>query len=62
MLSLHLPFAERGDIELGCGGGELFLAVGPHRRAIVLPDSLARREVAGARFVGERLEVEFVEA
>ena len=62
VLSLHLPFAEKGDIELGCGGGELFLAVGPHRRAIVLPDSLSRRDVAGARFVGERLEVEFVEA
>ncbi len=61
VLSLHLPFAERGDIELGCGEGELFLAVGPHRRAIVLPDSLSRREVAGAQFAGERLEVEFVE-
>lgn len=61
VLSLHLPFAEKGDIELGCGDGELFLALGPHRRAIVLPDSLVRREVAGAQFVGERLEVEFVE-
>ncbi|MCZ7536473.1 MAG: hypothetical protein M5T61_11575 [Acidimicrobiia bacterium] len=61
VLSLHLPFAEKGDIDLGSGDGELFLAVGPHRRAIVLPDSLARREIAGARFAGERLEVEFVE-
>jgi len=62
VLSLHLPFAEKGDIELGCSEGELFLAVGPHRRAIVLPDSLARREVGGAHFVGERLEVEFVQS
>jgi hypothetical protein len=36
------------------------LTVGPHRRAIVLPDSLARRSVAGARFVDDRLVVEFV--
>jgi len=61
VLSLHLPFAEKGDIELGCGDGELFLAVGPHRRAIVLPDSLLRREISGAHFAGDRLEVEFVE-
>jgi len=36
------------------------LTVGPHRRTLVLPDSLARREVAGARFVEDRLVVEFV--
>ena len=61
VLSLHLPFSHKGDVELGRGDGELFLAVGPHRRSIVLPDSLSRREVAGARFAGDRLEVEFVE-
>lgn len=60
VLSLHLPFAGKGEIELGRSDGELFLAVGPHRRALVLPDSLARREVAGARFAGDRLEIEFV--
>ena len=61
VLSLHLPFTERDDVELGRSDGELFVAVGPHRRAIVLPDSLVRREVGAARLDGDRLVVEFVE-
>lgn len=60
VLSLHLPFATRDDVQLGRGDGELLLTVGPHRRSFLLPDSLERREVAGARFDGDRLEVEFV--
>ena len=59
VLSLHLPFAVKSDIELGRHDDELLLAVGPHRRAVVLPDALARREVVGARLDGDRLEVEF---
>ena len=62
MLSLHLPFTAKSDIELGRHRDELFLAVGPHRRAVVLPDALARREVVGARLDGDRLEVEFASA
>jgi arsenite-transporting ATPase len=59
VLSLHLPFTERDDVSLGRSDEELFLTVGPHRRAFVLPDSLLRREVTGARLAGDRLEVEF---
>jgi arsenite-transporting ATPase len=59
VLSLHLPFTERNDVRLGRSEAELFLTVGPHRRALVLPDSLLRREVTGAHLVGDRLEVEF---
>src|SRR4051812_34985292 len=58
-LSVQLPFAERGDVQLGRTDEELVLTVGPHRRAIVLPDSLVRRTVAGASFAGDRLVVEF---
>ena len=60
VLSVHLPFTERDDVRLGRSDEELFLTVGPHRRAFVLPDSLLRREVGGARLDGDRLEVEFV--
>jgi arsenite/tail-anchored protein-transporting ATPase len=60
LLSVQLPFTERDDVRLGRTGDELVLTVGPHRRALVLPDSLVRREVAGARFVDDRLVVEFV--
>lgn len=59
VLSLHLPFTSRDEVELGRNDAELLLAVGPHRRALVLPDSLLRREVTGARLEGDRLEVEF---
>ena len=60
VLSVHLPFTERDDVRLGRTDQELFVSVGPHRRALLLPDSLVRREVGGAHFEGDRLEVEFV--
>lgn len=61
VLSLHLPFAEKEEIDLGRSNDEIFIAVGPHRRSIVLPDSLVRRDVAGATMVGDRLEISFVD-
>jgi arsenite-transporting ATPase len=60
VLSVHVPFTERDDVRLGRTEQELFVSVGPHRRALVLPDSLVRREVGRAHFEGDRLEVEFV--
>ena len=60
VLSVHLPFTGRGDVELARNDDELLLAVGPHRRSLLLPDSLVRREVGAARMAGDRLEVEFV--
>lgn len=59
-LSVHLPFTERGEVQLGRTDDELVLTVGPHRRTIVLPDSLVRRSVGGARFVDDNLVVEFI--
>jgi arsenite-transporting ATPase len=61
VLCLSLPFADREELELGRHSGELLVRVGPHRRAIVLPDSLRRREVAGATMEGRWLAVSFVE-
>jgi arsenite-transporting ATPase len=59
VLSVHLPNTARDDVQLGRTDDELYVTVGPHRRALVLPDSLLRREVTGARVAGDRLEVEF---
>jgi arsenite-transporting ATPase len=59
VLALPLPFVDRDDLEVGRHDDELLVRVGPHRRAIVLPDSLKRRHVAGAKLVGEWLEVRF---
>lgn len=58
-LLLDLPFADRDELELGRHDGELLVAVGPYRRAIVLPDSLRRRAVAGASLRDGRLRVSF---
>jgi arsenite/tail-anchored protein-transporting ATPase len=59
ILCLGLPFADRDDIEVGRREGELLVRVGPHRRAIMLTDSLRRRRVAGATMAGQWLEVRF---
>ena len=61
VLSLDLPFADKDDLELARRDGELLVRVGPHRRAIVLPDSLRKREVGRAKMVADRLEISFIE-
>jgi arsenite/tail-anchored protein-transporting ATPase len=59
VLVLPLPGATHDDLDLGVHADELLVRVGPHRRAMVLPDSLRRRAVAGARLHDGRLEVRF---
>jgi len=61
VLGLCLPFAERDELDIGRRDGELLVRVGPHRRAVMLPDSLRRRDVAGAAMAGPWLEVRFAE-
>ncbi len=58
-LTLPLPFADRDDLEVGRRDDELLVRVGPYRRAVLLPDSLRRRSVAGARLREGHLTVEF---
>lgn len=60
-LELMLPFAASGDIDVMRDGHEVYVTVGPYRRSFVLPDSLQRREIAGARLAGGVLTIEFVE-
>ncbi len=59
VLVLDLPFADHDELDLGRHGDELLVAVGPYRRAIVLPDSLQRRPVGGAKLVDGELRVTF---
>ncbi len=59
VLSVHLPFSERAEIELARVDQELLVAVGPHRRSVALPDSLRGSEVASARLIDGRLHLEF---
>ena len=58
-LVLELPFADKGDLELGRRGDELLVKVGPHRRAVTLPDSLRSRAVLDATLKQGKLRVSF---
>jgi arsenite/tail-anchored protein-transporting ATPase len=59
LLELELPFTDRDDLEVGRTGHELLVRVGPHRRALVLPDALRRRAVDGAELHDGTLTVTF---
>ena len=61
VLGALLTFAVKDDLEVGRKHYELFVRVVPYRLAMLLPDSLKRREVAGARFADDRLEITFQE-
>lgn len=58
-LEIDLPFSDRDDLDLGRVGDELLVRVGPYRRAMVLPDTLRRREVTAAQLRDGRLQVTF---
>ena len=62
VLSMDLPFTGRDEVDLTRSDDELHVTVGPHRRNLVLPDSLRRREIASATLVDGRLAVGFVDA
>jgi arsenite-transporting ATPase len=59
-LSLALPLAEVGDVDLVRRGDELVVTVGSHRRLLALPSALRRCVVTGAALRGGRLSVDFV--
>jgi arsenite-transporting ATPase len=60
VLSVDLPFASKSSLHVGRGDEELFIRVGPYRRSVLLPDSLRRREVAGASLRDGVLNVRFL--
>ena len=59
VLAISVPLAEKGDVDVVRHGPELVLTVGPYRRAIMLPDSLARRHVRRAQLRDGELRVTF---
>ncbi|MEA2433057.1 MAG: arsenite/tail-anchored protein-transporting ATPase [Actinomycetota bacterium] len=59
VLTLHLPFTNKADLELSTKNDELFVKVGPYRRTIMLPNVLASRRITSAGFKGDRLEITF---
>ncbi len=59
VLSLHLPFVNKTDLDLFQSGEELNIKVGPMKRNILLPRVLVNHSIAGARFDRERLKITF---
>ena len=58
-LVMSVPFTERGDIDLMRHGDEVFVTVGAYRRSLMLPDSLQRRTIRGARMHEGELRIVF---
>jgi arsenite-transporting ATPase len=58
-MSLRLPFAEKDRIEVWTRGDELVVQVDNQRRRLVLPRTLAGREVENAAFQDQWLRVTF---
>ncbi|MDQ3965116.1 MAG: ArsA family ATPase [Actinomycetota bacterium] len=54
---LNLPLAERKSVDLSKKGAELLVRIGGYKRNILLPDSMARLEAAGAKVEGDKLKV-----
>jgi len=59
ILSLHLPFVEKKDLNLVQKGEELFVRVGNFKRSILLPRILLHCFVQGAKFEGDQLNIAF---
>ncbi|MDP2728380.1 MAG: ArsA family ATPase [Dehalococcoidia bacterium] len=61
VLSLRLPFSEKGDISLLQVGEELVVRVGRHKRTLILPHALLGLEQKGAEMQGDLLNIYFVD-
>ena len=56
---LSLPLANKEDIDLVRKRDELIVRVGNHKHNLLLPDTLARLPVAGAKYEGDDLVITF---
>jgi arsenite/tail-anchored protein-transporting ATPase len=61
VLSMRLPFVERGEFDVYRKADELYVRVGSYKRNLILPHALQRLDVKQARFVDEGLEIRFAE-
>ncbi len=59
VMSIRLPFAEKGRLSVFTRGDDLVVQVDNQRRQVALPRSLAGRSVASAAFVDQNLRVKF---
>ena len=58
-LSIAIPFVEKKEIELSQRGDELTIQVGAYKRKVILTRPLLGQNVAGAKFLNDRLVIQF---
>lgn len=59
LLTLHLPFVGKGEVEILQGDGDLTVRIGSYRRNVALPRSLAGLEALGAKMRDQSLTITF---
>jgi len=59
VMSIHLPGTKKKDLNVWTAADELIIEVGSYRRNVMLPRSLAQREVKEAKFKGDDLNIVF---
>jgi arsenite-transporting ATPase len=59
LLSFDFPYTTKDEIDLSRNGDELIIRLGAYRRNIILPRSIVKLKVAGAKFEGGKLVVRF---
>jgi arsenite-transporting ATPase len=59
VLSIHLPFVEKSQLDVSQKGEELLLKAGTVKRNILLPRVLLNHYIEGAKFERDRLRITF---
>jgi arsenite-transporting ATPase len=59
VLTLAAPFTERGKVDISQKGDDLVVRVGPYKRNLALPRTLAGLQAADAQLDGDRLLITF---
>jgi arsenite/tail-anchored protein-transporting ATPase len=62
VLVMRLPFVSREDLDVHRRGEELVVRLGSYKRTLLLPQTLQRLDIRGARFEGQHLEIGFGKA
>lgn len=59
VMTLHVPFVSKEDVDILQGNGDLTVRIGPYKRNVVLPKSLAGLEARGATLRDDSLTITF---
>lgn len=59
VMTLHVPFVGKDDVDILQGNGDLTVRIGPYKRNVMLPKSLAGMEARGATLREEWLAITF---